>query len=155
VTIGGEKTQPSDASLTTSAGLYLKPIERSPYDDDRGPDRYVGTARPSGVLGQFVSEWGPVWGWLDVTANGLRWRPRARSARWGYRVFEIDWRQITGADFTRMLVSEGRDALLMVETVDTRVEFLVPFPEEERLREALSEFLDSPGPPLTGKLGLP
>ena len=154
MTIGGREKQPSDSSLTTSAGLYLKPIPGSSYEDDRGPNIYIGEAKPSGLLSSFVNDIGPVWGWIDVTENGLRWRPRPRAARWGFQPFEIRWREITGAELSRV-VWEGREILFMVQTSSARLELIVTSIMESPLREILGEYLESPKPPSGGRFGLP
>jgi hypothetical protein len=136
--------------MTVSAGLFLKPIARSPYGDDRGPDLYLRGGRPSGFLGVLVGDSGPVWGWLDVTDSGVRWRPRRREARWGYIEFDIAWRQVTGADLTLMYAARGgAETILMVQTVDARLEFLIPHHEEGRLKNVLADYLTDPGPPVT------
>jgi hypothetical protein len=149
---------PSDSLLTVRAGLYLGPIPGiGGGEQGHGPARFIGGGRPQGFLGSFVNPIGPVWGWLDFLDEGLRWRPRPRTARWGYVTFQIPWGEIAGVGGSTMWLDDGpMETLMKVSTVtEDTVEFTVPREYRARISEVLERFLEKPTPDNSGPFALP
>jgi len=143
---------PVDSLLTVRAGLYLEPIPGIGGGEvGRGPDRFIEGGKPRGFFGFFVNSVGPVWGWLDLQTDGLRWRPRPRTERWGYRTFHINWSQFAGVGASTMWIDSGLETLMKVSTVmEDTLEFTVPREYREPISEVLGRFLERSTPGNSG-----
>jgi hypothetical protein len=84
-----------------------------------------------------------VHGWLDLTEQGMRWRPMKSGT--GRESFSIGWREIAGIDGIRIFARGAtlQDWLTIEEHSGDRIELTIPRERREDVAGILGRYLES------------